>query len=359
VRSSSIFSFETLAGLPRFSRAAWLALGLSVAARAAIYLASEAFFLIPENDFDKLYLINEAAHRLSEGPRPKVVVMGTSRLGILPGDRLGKELGVEPEEVANYSLAGNSFWRTLAFFRRNPEVLEEARVVVLDLLPYQLYVGRLFTEEDELFLRLATLEERSRVRSPLLRAKAFADLAFPVWSERHNPEGWRRGLRLATVEPLERYRLFLEAASQSAASVDLRREVQEMEAATDPRRGAGYAPPPRVSEVQVEALRELADLLPDDCRLLLAWLPVRQDFAAALRSDPVMGASYRTFKEFLGEFRHPRARLIWLDNAEGEYLPSEAFTDVVHYTPDGIDTVCDLIADALKKQDTPPGEALP
>lgn len=325
-----------------------MAVVMVVVVRLGVWWGSEAFFLIPENDFDKLYLMNETRYRLGEQRSPGVVVMGTSRLGILQPERLAAQTGVDPSEVANYSLAGNGFWRSLAFFRRNPAILERAKVVVIDLLPYQLYRGKLFTEEDELFLRLATLDERLTVERPLTRVKALADLVVPAWSERHNPDGWRQGLTLLSLTPEERCHRFREAVERSAP-LDLRHEAHEAPVAATPELGRGYAPAPAISAVQLKALNDLRALIPRDCLLLLSWLPVREDFVAALTSDREMKASYETFRAVMTALSLDGVYVDWLDNAGGRLMPRSDFTDVVHFTEEGAAKVDGFLAEALAR----------
>ncbi len=346
VKSSSTSNSRTLGFRPTPTATFLLAVWVVVLVRLGLWWGSEAFFLIPENDFDKLYLMNETHYRLGEQPSPGLIVMGTSRLGILQPERLAAQAGIASSEVANYSLAGNGFWRSLAFFRRNPEILRHARVVVIDLLPYQLYRGKLFTEEDELFLRLATLDERLTIERPVGKAKALADLLVPAWSERHNPDGWRQGLALLSATPEERYRRF-RAAVERSAPLDLRQEAHEAPVAANPELGRGYAPTPEVSLVQLKALRDLRELMPGDCLLLLPWLPVREDFAAALATDAEMKASYETFRAIMTAVKLPGVRVDWWDNSGGRLMPQSDFTDVVHYTEQGAAKVDEFLAAAL------------
>ncbi len=222
--------------------------------------------------------------------------------------------------------------------------------MVIDLLPYQLFRGPLFTEEDELFLRLATVEERRLVESPVKRLKAFADLVYPAWSERHNPSEWLVGLRMLPMTPEERYGAFRDAISRGSDAIGLRRDLHEAPAAATPELGRGYAPPPEVSAVQARSFEALRARLPEGCTLVLAWLPVRPDFARALVEDPEMGSSYRTFKAFVEEVEGPNVVKLWLDNREGEHFGEEDFTDVVHFSPSGSEKVTRLLGSALSER---------
>lgn len=334
--------------MPRPAPAAWLALGLFLAARFLLLPFSDALLLIPEQDADSLYNAAEAQHRLSIQPSPRVIILGTSRLGILSPDCVAEQWGISTQEVANFSIAGNNFWRSALLFRRNPELLDRVDAIILDIFPFQLYTSILFTEEDPFFLRLASIEDRWMVRDPLARFKAFSDLAVPLWSERHNLVGWLQAPTLLRPTPRERSGTFLRliqdpgSAREPGATDKPERNPQAQD------KSSGYAPPPVISQIQVQALRKLIDLMPEGCKLFLVWLPVREDFDAALRQDAALHASYTQFRQHLEELDSPAVESVWLDNPQGTLVARSGFVDEVHYTRQGIATVCTLLGEALR-----------
>lgn len=349
VKFSSIFSFETLRQVPLPTRAAGLAVALFALARLALYLGSEVFLFVPESNAQRLYLNNEASYRISGNPRPEVLIMGTSRLGILPHTELSGELGLKRDKLANFSLAGNSFWRTLTLLRRNPELLADAKTIVIDLLPFELYVSKLASEDDNLFLRLAIFEERMLVHDPVDRARALADVATAAWSDTHNPSAWLWGASFLALSEPDRNRRYLDAAKRKETPFDLRPDVSSLVGAGGQMHGRGYAPRPVVSDVQVHSLYALSELLPRDCVLVLIWLPVRPDFAEALRHDPEMRESFQVFQETLESIQLPNVRTVWPKSIEEEAFASDQFRDVVHYSPEGIRRVSTVLANAIRE----------
>ena len=344
-RLSSIFSFDTLERAPRLTRAGGLALLICVLARAALLLKPDALRAVPESELQQLYTFNELRYRTGEQPHPKVLVMGTSRLGILPAQRIAAAAGCAEGDVANYSLAGNTFWRTLAFFRRNPDILRDAKVVIFDLLPFQLYEGSLNTGDDEVLLRLATWKERLMLPGWDRRALAVADYAFPAWSERHSVAGWQIGLRMARLDAERRATAF----TQAAAAAQRYQAVLAKGAAN--KEGAQalqqYVPEPKVSPLELAALHELGTLLPRGCVLLYAWLPVRGDFAAAVQQDSAEKQSYEIFRDAVERAKGPGVALVWADNTRLN-MNNTDFTDLVHYTTNGIEKVCGALEGPLK-----------
>lgn len=325
-----------------------LVVGVALAvARGALYAAGDALITVPESQIHDLYVNNEALLHLNTSKPPKIILIGTSRLGVVNGECLAPYVGgIEADDVMNYSLAANTPWRTLTFFRRNPDVLAETDHVVIDLLPFQLSVSPMFDEEDELFLRLATVQERMRVREPALRAKAMADLVFPMWSERHTVSGWKFGLAQLPRSREERFTAAIEAMKQ--ANLVRARQADTLEMEPGAATAEGYTPPTVVSQVQVEALRELAELLPADCTLHLVWLPVRDDFAAWLEDDAEARERLRAFRALIERAGAARVRVQWHEDANALGYVESDFMDVVHYTDAGRDKVCALLAADLR-----------
>jgi len=344
-RPSSIFSFDTLSALPRPIVAALLSVAVCVIVRCALSLRPDAFQAVPESELQQLYTFNELRYRTGEQPHPKVLVMGTSRLGILPAGRIAAAAGCDEHDVANYSLAGNTFWRTVVFFRRNPVILRDARVVIFDLLPFQLFEGSLNTGDDEVLLRLGSLQDRLEVPGWGRKALGIADLAFPAWSARHTVAGWQMGLRMAMLEPKDRAAAFTQAASAAQRyQATLAKGQAHNEGAQALRQ---YVPSPRISPLEENALRELKAMIPQDCTLYLAWLPVRSDFSRAVHDDPAAKASYDTFQGVMRSNAGLGAVVVWADNAQARFDEGD-FTDLVHYSQSGIEKVCDELETALR-----------
>lgn len=349
MKRSSIFSSETLLQWPRPTKAFVLALALCLGVRLALLARPDAFLAVPETELQQLYTLNELRYRAGDRPDPRVIVMGTSRLGILPTARLAEQLGYVSDDIVNYALAGNTFWRTLVFFRRNPAILRRADLVLLDLLPFQLYEGVVNPENDLLLLRMGTLKERLRVRRWPNRVLALADFVFPAWSERHTVAGWRRGWALMKTEPAQRYDLFVEAAS---AANRYRQAIETGEPVLDDvdRAVHAYAPATAVSRIEARAIEDLVALLPDGCTLVLAWLPVRPDLAARLAELPVEKCSYRPFKAFMEKTARPGVVVLWADNDSAPEFTEADFIDVVHYQESGFNKLCDLLARSIREK---------
>ncbi|GMV94406.1 MAG: hypothetical protein AMXMBFR82_41840 [Candidatus Hydrogenedentota bacterium] len=346
MRRSSIFSSKTLESWPRLTAPAWGALAIFVAARLALLTEPDAFLTVAELESQHQYMTVEALHRLSDKPAPRVIVAGTSRFGALPTDCLAKQLGCAPDEIANYSRAGNTFWRMLAFFRRNPSAMEDLDLLLIDLLPFQLYRGPIFTETDPLFLALANAKDRSRIDSMSTRIEAWADLAVPYVTQRRRVVGWCDAFsRLAQggTAPYEAFQMTPVPEGQSDPWLE--RSGENL----TPEMMATYAPGIVQSAVQAGALEELRALLPERARLVLVWPPVREDFLENL-SHP--GRGYFEMKTFL-ENNAPGCEVIWIESPSEWNLTRNDYVDVVHYTPSGFEKVCAHLGGTLGRLANP------
>lgn len=346
MKPSSIFSFDTLRVLPRLTGPAWAALGIFVAARLALLARPDAFLTVADLETQYQYLTVEGKHRLAENRSPEIIIAGTSRLGALSTECLAERLGCPPESIENYSRAGNSYWRILAFLRRNPEAMKNLRLLVIDLLPFQLYQGPILSETDPLFLALAEPDEWKRIASPWNRAVAMADRVVPYVSERRRVIGWWDAFGRLTMDERQQYQAALDTvlpASQRGGN------PETAETAPDEERMNAYAPGDVPSYVQQVALTELRALLPKETRLALVWLPVRDDFVESL-SRP--GSGYAELKTLV-KTRAPQAELIWVERGSDWGMTQADFVDVVHFTPEGFDKVCAGMGAALAPLDQP------
>lgn len=339
---SSIFSFDTLEVRPKVSTPVWVALAIVAAARVALLAQPDAFLTVAELGAQQQYMAVEALHRLSDNPSPEVIIAGTSRLGALPPSCIAEAMGIPARQVANYSCAGNTFWRVLAFLRRNPDAAANLNVLVFDVLPFQLHRGPIVSESDPLFLALATDEERARIETPGDQLIAWSDRILPYRSERRRIIGWwERFSRLAGDEraAYEAYRAaprFGTAPDPPGARLEFQKTAKETMRA--------LAPQTRIAEMQVEALAELRALLPERTRLVLVWLPVRDDFRDYLETPEHGFAGLKSKLKSI----EPGADLIWVDRAADWDMTGDDFTDIVHYTESGLEKTCDHLGDAVR-----------
>lgn len=315
---------------PRLGPAVWLALALCLALRLLLALLPERSLLVADSVRIRDSWRVESGLRSGAEMSPRVLVSGSSRLLSMKPKQHAKQLGLPASEVAHVSKVGNGWWDTLTLLRRNPALLEDLELLVMDVYPAQARVSERFSENDLLFLSQAELRERWRVGHLGHRLQALVDPLLPLWTRRLRVPEWLELLRevmtgdTAVPEPVPE---MLRARDMWAEVSDHERVALQAEFLfpTTPRSG-----------VELGALRDLADRLPEGSRLLLVWLPFRHDFRELVSRDEGMRSSRASFRALLEGFDHPRVEVVWFDDQKELGLLDEDYTaDGAHLTPKG------------------------
>ena len=347
---SSIFSFDTLAESPRLTRAGWLALGLFLVVRILLEIRPVHVLNYSEDDGYTAFTERELRVRLGGQVHPKVVVLGTSRLDTAPFTGMPAKLGIERNDFINLSQAGNTFWLNAAFLRRNPDLLRDARVVIMDLLPYQLrHHVWIFPEDDEMFLRFSTLGERLRVLDPGKRFAALTDWVLLTGAEPRQPIGWRRGLGYSFDSP-EKYEEMLRQrvsnAQMEARRQGERREIEELKLYLS----TLYFPGTPVAVNQLAALNNLAGLVPEDCRIIFVMFPISEQLLGYFLADEARSAAFIEFKELVGQMERPNVSVLWELEPASEAFDADDYLDGIHFTASGYEKAEEALVEAVRKE---------
>ncbi len=194
-RRSSIFSFDTLTGLPRVTASLVLTLAVCAAFRLALYAASDRLDRIPSPAIFQRYVeLEDQVIRRAE-TRPKIVLMGNSmaRYGLME-DQIATAAGLAPDEVVNLSIEAGQPWDALVFARRNPDFFSDVRLVVYNVGLSELQERSVKRRLDH-FYRFSTLREKLTVDRWSDRALMTLDWIWPYHSDRRDLVTWGLGLR--------------------------------------------------------------------------------------------------------------------------------------------------------------------
>jgi hypothetical protein len=274
--------------------------------------------------------------------------MGTSRLVDVSAACVAQQLSLPRDGVANLSHLGNSFWRNLALLRRTPAIAESARVVYVDVSPFQLTNEDIYS--DELFLRYATLQERARVSDPKARAVALANWALPMQAERRTvpqwidaisfwamPEKMRANLVSKRVDDIKRL-LWMQIGSNSP-------EVMANNlAATGP-----------VTPLNRWALEEFVHRFPSGCHIIFLHVPAYGPMDDLMFGTPERKAAWKALREELERLKaedkaHPIS-VIWPSDAEALGLDEADFLgDNTHFNDAGNAKLCAIIAEHIRQR---------
>ena len=331
-RSSSIFSFDTLAGLPRLTRSFWLAAGICLTLRLLMAAAGDQLERIPAHCTNRrLMYLEQTLVRANPTP-PKVLLMGSSlmRYGLIE-DQVAAAAGVPPGQVVNLALENGSAWDALVLLRRNPKLAASARLIIYAIHPGEINPGSRARWIDN-YYQLSTLGEKLIADRWSDRLRLVLDWAWPYQSQRRDLVTWLAGLGGQTgytdpdgLRPAWNPGLFQRLKARSP--IYQRPPAPEDLAGIDVR-------------VSGQHLRHLTDFI-DFCRqrgirLHLLTTPTRRVYDRVVASTDSLRAGLSQFELLLDSlgvgaslFHKPPARLaIGLNDKED-------FLDYCHLTPDG------------------------
>lgn len=330
---SSISNSNTPSPFPRLTKPALFAL--------AILFASRFLLLVPQfestTQADSRPLRNlfmaDLTCELRERDQPEILLLGTSRTVLIPPEAMERRLKLPPGSVLNLSRGGAKFFFLETILKRNPDVLKGVKVLLIDVLPFQALYG---VKRGEFFLRYASLKQRLDAR--LVRAKAVgvADFLLPVRSHPQDPIQWRTGIQQLREAPRDRYdRLRAVPISNFKGFTKGAKRLTEAR-----RQGTGgiaianlFFSGSNFVPNELNSLHNIIDMVPDDCRDILVWLPFRDDSRNIVQQSDNKSLSQQKFRVFLESIDDPKVELHWFEEAseinveQGEYKP-----DGAHFT---------------------------
>lgn len=335
--------------VPIPSKSFLLAAAVLGVTRVLLAVRPETVLHVSQNESYTNYRAREMRSRYGGEPAPTVLILGTSRLELESFGELADRLNIARERVANYSQAGNSFWLNHLLLRRNPGLLENAKVVMIDALPYQLFQNlNVFPESDECFLRYATWDERLRAVRPSSRLIGLADPVFGLWSEPREPLYWAMGAIESFDSPEERSRRLREEVSRS----EWRKRLQVHEVPREWLRDGLkrlYFPDGPLIENQLCALRGLPELLPERCTLVYLMLPLSDEFRSEVMRDERSRNQLVELERLVRDNAGPRAVVEWRLNQTESGFVDEDYLDGVHFTASGFNKVTAILEDVARR----------
>jgi len=316
------------------SRAGALGLFLFALATVGIHFLPDRVFVEGDDFIIRNMKISEAEYFTSEAQRPKLLIAGSSRLRPQESSAVAKEAGLASDEVLNVSSPGATFFFVNSLLRRYPEMTKELKLIVIDVLPMQLMHGNNFDESSTYFLRYASISQKMNAEKLEDKARAFFDSIIPTWSRSQTLNAWGKGGARLTMNVDE---LQTDILDRNMADIPAWRNMMRLFANLE-KKGKGvewlnrsmYFPKPDVARNQKEALQNIIDIVPDDCRVALLWLPLIPSGQEKIDAHPRMSESQASFLEFLDTMTDPKLTVHYHRN------PGELGIEEVDYSGDGI-----------------------
>lgn len=181
----------TLTERPRMTRAALLAVGLVLGGRILLGAASERTELFRGNTRDNSYVNIEQRVIRRRSARPRVLLIGSSRMRYgVPEKDFAELADLPPRDVENIAVQAGTPLSSVWLLRRNPDLLARVELVIMD-------VNRQMLREEPVrprFYRYASMSERLALASMTARTEAVLDWLLRHRADKRTVGEWARGI---------------------------------------------------------------------------------------------------------------------------------------------------------------------
>lgn len=282
---------------------------------------------------------------------PKVLIIGSSRLQTMPLARFAANLDLAREEASNLSRPANTFIGIQKFIQRNPEALNHCQLLIIDLLPMQLYKSKYFTQKEPSFFRNADFQEKRSISDPSTRLRALADTIFPFHSLRYTAHQWRIGLThtIDQKDTWNRSQLEDDVAERTgdAENWGARERIQKVL--------NNEFPKTDILKIQTRALEKIFEAMPQNTNVLLVRPPYRADVEQIIQTNPQFRDSNNHFRAYIESLTHDNLHIHWMEtpNAHG-FTDTDYTEDGAHFSPQGRKKFTDQLAIYIQKNNLTP-----
>ena len=344
---SSTSNSKTLNSFPLPTRSFCGALVILIIVRVILLFNPDPLYPLAATAHERYSTTWEQLYRKST-KEPKVLITGSSRLRLMPIPQFRGNLNLESEDVLNLSRPRNSFVGIHTFIKRNPDILNRCDLIIIDLLPVQLYNKKFFTQEGAAFFRYATLDQKFAINNTSIRSLALADAVFPFHSLRFTIDQWRIGLFHTHEQKLSYNREVLTRAVTKLANGLANLTELELKYLTL----KIQFPQPHFLSVQANALYKIFNAVSDDAKVLLLRPPYRADIEHLIQTDPQLRESNELLESFIKSINHENAQIFWMDSPQQYGLTDEDYNnDGAHLSKTGLKKLTSILSAFIKENE--------
>jgi len=323
---SSIFSSDTLKASFWPTRAVIIVIIACAIIRLGMLYYSDSLMQYSDDLFIDIIrnVINQ--YDTVKNPHPKVLFLGSSRVYDLKEKQIAENLNLPTDDVMIYGTPGNDFWRTATILRLKPEMVRDAKVVIIDIFPYQIYTGAMSLHGLQTFCEFATFEERLIIKDPTMKIKSLCDQIFPIYSRRKSLVNWTclylgiqtiKYRKLLPIRPLT-------PEDQMVLNPDMHFQITL------------FAPEPEISLLELHSLKKIRALIPKKCKIVLCFLPVPRELRHVAMKITNFQKSYRLFKDYMMSTQDNGFEVYWFDDQDDFGLVDSDYRDIIgHLTNSG------------------------
>jgi hypothetical protein len=331
MRFTSISQGSVRSDYYRSVRAICLAFGSLLLVHAALFDDGRVY---PQSTIAKTDKLRELDYRRNGPKSPEVVILGTSRLLGISANQFADDLQIKEDRVANLSAEAMQIWRNVALIRRNPGIVRSAKCVIIDYLPYQLrsedYV------KDEAFLRWANVKERFAVTSRGARASALVNVVLPLWVR---PQSINDSFSFYLMKPSTRYELLSSEVGETREKIWRPKESQNRQSNIFIWASL-IAPEIPQSRLNIQALTDLFNQLPQDCTVIFVNYPITGRPRKYIDSDPAQTTIWSDARQSIEDIcaeAPRRSVLVWIDSMSEMGLNNDDYLkDGFHFGESGL-----------------------
>jgi hypothetical protein len=282
------------------------------------------------------------------------VFLGTSRLGPAAAEATAAHLGLDKDGIVDYSYPATTFWWAATLLRRNPDIWENGRVVVIDILPFQLYENQWHAESSPLFRRYASLPERWQAPNLTDRIAALAELALPVQSQSRSLKTWYAALRDVRAGAADVHApLLFEGRVELPAGVPASTQSEPRSLPTDftdeAINFAAYLRGRTINETQRRAVQWLTEHVPEGSHLLFIMPPIVKNPNGVLAGSPGYLERYIIFRDFMRGLKSDRVTVRFYEDPDEFGLTRADFDDGIHFSVKGMDKAGAILASTIRE----------
>lgn len=333
----SIFSFDTLKGIPTPTRSFFLCVFILMVTGSLIAVNRE----ILEKSVPRNYTLTPVLSYLDRYclDTPKVVFFGSSRfVSCIKTDTFAKLSDISPSNVLNLSVGSGKFWEMKVIYREHPELYSNCSLIIIDIEPWMFNNNRIHPvyktphDQEPYFTIWATLEERSVLPGMAAKASVVFDFFWPL-SERRSFPDWcavfkalknnqdsRAGLSIPTYQyNNDEYESLARNPNFSAVPM-----------AHDQLNNYGF------SKYKADSLHYLVKQFEKQCdHIVLLQPPVRKKYMDVIYNNPDYLAAYKQVLAFIHSLENDKVSSILWETPADCGLDDSVFIDYGHFNLNG------------------------
>ena len=345
----SIFSFDTLKGIPRPTRPFFLCVFILIIAGSMLSINRGNI----EKSIPKYHTITPVLSYIDNYciDSPKVAFFGSSRfVSCIKTDIFAKLSDIAPSNVLNLSLGSGSFWEANIIYRQQSELYNDCSLVIIDIEPWMFnknIIHPIFKKQipyEPYFTVWASLQERLEFNGIATKASLVSDFFWPLSERRSFPE-WFDAFSALKNNQNKRANLSIPTYQYNAKEYQALASSQNFEAfsiANDHLNNFEFA------KHKADSLQNLVKQFEKQCdHIVLLQPPVRKKYMDVIYNNPDYHATYKQVLAFIHSLENDKVDSIIWETPSDCGLDDSVFIDYGHFNLHGAQKFTEILYNNL------------